>query len=215
MKKTFQNYHEVLLRFMSEESSTSVILLDFDLKFLEYNSAFSKTLQISSADETCFNNLLTDACQSEFTRYLKNNLYEEVFLYFKARSDVHPIMKTRIYPVTEGYLLIGESHGLSETETMRRITKLNNHLSNTIRELHRKNMDLEKAQAIIKTLKGLLPICSYCKKIRDDEGYWNTLEEYISTRSEAEFTHSICKECFTKEYSEYSNKLGDDYSAAK
>jgi hypothetical protein len=46
----------------------------------------------------------------------------------------------------------------------------------------------------------MLPICASCKKIRDDEGYWNQIEEYIKTHSEAEFTHSICGECSEKLY---------------
>ncbi len=59
---------------------------------------------------------------------------------------------------------------------------------------------LEKALKEIKTLKGMLPICSSCKKIRDDHGYWNQIESYIMDHSEAEFTHGICPECAKKLY---------------
>jgi PAS domain S-box-containing protein len=59
--------------------------------------------------------------------------------------------------------------------------------------------ELQQALAEIKTLRGFLPICSYCKKIRDDKGYWNQLEDYISTHSEALFSHGICPECFERE----------------
>lgn len=52
----------------------------------------------------------------------------------------------------------------------------------------------------VKKLSGLLPICSSCKKIRDDKGYWNQIEEYIQKHSEATFTHSICSECSDKLY---------------
>ncbi len=55
--------------------------------------------------------------------------------------------------------------------------------------------DLVKALVGIKLLHGLLPICSSCKKIRDDTGSWNLVETYISKNSEAEFTHGICPEC--------------------
>jgi len=67
--------------------------------------------------------------------------------------------------------------------------------------LERDRIILELNQALekIKTLSGLLPICSYCKKIRDDQGYWNQLERYISNHSEALFSHSICPECLKKE----------------
>jgi len=47
----------------------------------------------------------------------------------------------------------------------------------------------------VKTLKGMLPICAWCKKIRDDQGYWTQVEAYVSTHSSAEFTHSICPSC--------------------
>ena len=55
--------------------------------------------------------------------------------------------------------------------------------------------NLQKALYEIKTLRGILPICSYCKKIRDDSGYWNQLESYLKKHSEIDFSHSICPEC--------------------
>jgi len=55
--------------------------------------------------------------------------------------------------------------------------------------------ELQQALAKVKTLSGLLPICSSCKKIRDDKGYWNQIETYIRERSEADFTHGICPSC--------------------
>jgi PAS domain S-box-containing protein len=62
--------------------------------------------------------------------------------------------------------------------------------------------ELQKALAEIKQLSGLLPICSGCKKIRDDKGYWNQIEEYISDHSEAIFSHGLCPECLKKLYSD-------------
>jgi PAS domain S-box-containing protein len=59
---------------------------------------------------------------------------------------------------------------------------------------------LKEALANVKTLRGLLPICASCKKIRDDKGYWNQIEGYISVRTNAEFSHSICPECRDKYY---------------
>lgn len=60
--------------------------------------------------------------------------------------------------------------------------------------------ELKNALAEVKKLSGLLPICSICKRIRDDQGYWNQIEAYIQKNSEAEFSHSICKECAEKYY---------------
>lgn len=55
---------------------------------------------------------------------------------------------------------------------------------------------LEKAAAEISTLRGLLPICSYCKRVRDDHNYWNQIETYISAHSSAQFSHGICPQCY-------------------
>ncbi|MDI7262116.1 MAG: response regulator, partial [Thermodesulfobacteriota bacterium] len=52
----------------------------------------------------------------------------------------------------------------------------------------------------VKVLRGFLPICSSCKRIRDDKGYWNLIENYIKAHSEAEFSHGICPECSEKLY---------------
>jgi hypothetical protein len=62
---------------------------------------------------------------------------------------------------------------------------------------------LQEALANIKTLRGLFPICASCKKIRDDKGYWNQIEDYIGARSEAEFTHGICPECARKQHPDW------------
>ena len=63
---------------------------------------------------------------------------------------------------------------------------------------------LQEALDNIKTLKGLLPICANCKRIRDDKGYWNQIEAYVRDRTDAEFSHSICPECAKILYSDIS-----------
>lgn len=66
---------------------------------------------------------------------------------------------------------------------------------------------LQKALAEVKNLSGFLPICASCKKIRDDKGYWNQIEAYISEHSEAEFSHGICPECSEKLYPDLYKNL--------
>jgi PAS domain S-box-containing protein len=66
--------------------------------------------------------------------------------------------------------------------------------------------ELQEALSKIKILSGFLPICSFCKKIRDDQGHWKILEEYIHEHSEAEFSHGLCPECLKNNYPEYSRK---------
>jgi len=65
--------------------------------------------------------------------------------------------------------------------------------------------DLRNALTHIKTLRGLLPICAACKKIRDNHGYWKQIEEYISDHSDAKFSHGICPECRQKLYPKWSS----------
>lgn len=69
-------------------------------------------------------------------------------------------------------------------------------------ELQARNVDLSTALSQVKQLSGLLPICASCKKIRDDKGYWNQLEHYISAHSDADFTHGICPDCANALYPE-------------
>jgi sigma-B regulation protein RsbU (phosphoserine phosphatase) len=70
--------------------------------------------------------------------------------------------------------------------------------------------ELEDALAGVRHLQGLLPICCYCKKIRDDQNYWQQVESYISSHSEAQFSHGVCPECFEKLVKPELNKLAAD-----
>jgi hypothetical protein len=79
----------------------------------------------------------------------------------------------------------------------------------TLRQLEAEERDrlldeLRAARADLKTLRGLLPICSSCKKIRDDSGFWQTLEDYLQAHSEAQFSHGLCDDCIDKLYPEFS-----------
>ena len=68
--------------------------------------------------------------------------------------------------------------------------------------------ELQEALAQTKMLRGLLPICSYCKRIRDDEGSWQAMESYIHERSEANFSHGICDDCLREHFSEFREPTG-------
>ena len=63
---------------------------------------------------------------------------------------------------------------------------------------------LEEALASERTLRGLVPICSYCKKIRDDRGFWGQVEAWVAAHSEAKFSHGICPDCVSKHFSEHA-----------
>lgn len=74
---------------------------------------------------------------------------------------------------------------------------------NDITELIQSKEIIEHLKIEINTLRGIIPICSSCKRIRDDKGYWQQVEVYVRDRSEAEFSHSICPECVEKLYPEF------------
>jgi hypothetical protein len=64
-----------------------------------------------------------------------------------------------------------------------------------LKEIQAKNDVLNRQIEEIKTLRGLVPICAKCKNVRDDSGFWQTIEAYVCDHSEAEFSHSLCPEC--------------------
>jgi hypothetical protein len=76
-------------------------------------------------------------------------------------------------------------------------------LVNNLEQLDEKNKELVRTLKEVKILRGLLPICAGCKKIRDDNGYWNQIESYIKKYSEVEFSHGICPDCAKRYYPDY------------
>jgi CheY-like chemotaxis protein len=73
-------------------------------------------------------------------------------------------------------------------------------------ELEKTVAALQNALLEVQTLSGLLPICAHCKKIRDDKGYWMSVESYIGKRSGAQFSHGICPECYNQFFSHLRDK---------
>lgn len=68
-------------------------------------------------------------------------------------------------------------------------------------------IELQKAREKVETLSGLIPICSICKKIRDDKGYWNQLEEFMKMHANLDFSHGICPDCVKEHYSNLNLKF--------
>jgi F0F1-type ATP synthase assembly protein I len=117
---------------------------------------------------------------------LPENFYQEVFKAFSV-----PML-----PWSLAFMVLSGFIGMF----LGKIRKADKEKSKIILELH-------NALDEVKTLSGFLPICASCKKIRDDKGYWNQIEAYISEHSEAEFSHGICPECSKKLYPEiYDDK---------
>lgn len=150
--------------------------------------------------------LISIACtivsELAFTFYISNygfsNLVGHYFKIFSFYFIYKAIVETGI---REPYKII-----FKELDTT--IKSLNDEIKT------RKQLEQEKEQNIakliktleeVKTLKGLIPICAHCKKIRDDKGYWNQLEIYLTRHSDVTLSHGICPECIDKHYAEYKD----------
>lgn len=97
----------------------------------------------------------------------------------------------------DGYLVkpVSRKEFIARVQAMERIKHAEDALMETRKEQEATIEKLQKALDEIKTLRGLIPICAWCKRIRDDKGYWDELEVYLSKHSEAVFSHGLCPEC--------------------
>ena len=95
---------------------------------------------------------------------------------------------------------------LARVRTHLRLYALQEQLAKRVREL-------EEAMAQIKTLRGLLPICARCKKVRDDQGYWQDVELYIRDHTDIDISHGICPDCFRELYPDYADIVDDSGDA--
>jgi hypothetical protein len=118
---------------------------------------------------------------------LLKNLFITAFIIFFALSAI-------IY-----FLYKNRLTALKELHTAHRdLHKIHSDLLNA-------HKDLQDASAKIKVLKGLIPICCNCKKIRNDQGYWEQIESYLSQHTEADFSHGICPDCMKELYPDYGS----------
>ncbi|MEW6426680.1 MAG: PAS domain S-box protein [Thermodesulfobacteriota bacterium] len=125
------------------------------------------------------------------------NFYEVKVLHKDGRTIWLQLNAIRIEwegkPASLAFLYDVSEHKKAEEE----LASYRNHLEEMVR--HR-TAELEKALREVRTLKGLIPVCSCCKSIRDDRGYWGAMEEYIRTHSDAQVTHGLCPICAERLY---------------
>mgnify|MGYP001269251710 CR=1 FL=1 len=137
-------------------------------------------------------------------------LYPVILFYFLGRLEgaiwvalvLVPTLLILFLPEPIGAYVYAEPYTIRLAATMLLVAAFS-YLNESLRQEAYQSLDFEKenlahALAEIKTLRGIIPICSYCKKIRDDDGIWNQIEKYVRDRSDADFTHSICPDCVSK-----------------
>lgn len=140
----------------------------------------------------------------EMARAMRTEYRGVLLIVTTAHSDVDSMLEAIdisvdqyvIKPVDAGKLL-------AALEKCREIVEYRRAHQKYLAEREQLISELQAALARVKLLSGFLPICASCKKIRNDQGYWQQIESYIRDHSEAEFSHGICPECAVKLYGKY------------
>jgi DNA-binding response OmpR family regulator len=146
--------------------------------------------------------MLPDITGTEICRQIKRDkTLEDIFVILASGIQVSSEHQAEGLDIgADGYIIrpISNKEFLARVQAGERIKRAEDTLREKEREQQKLISQLKEALAEIKTLKGFIPICASCKKIRDDEGYWNQLEDYISKRTDAVFSHGLCPDCVEK-----------------
>ena len=183
-----------------------ICVTNFDYKMLLTNGEYIKTF-IKSGDspaefpERCFQSRPSPICKTEACPLLRIANGEEEVNFETTRINADKSFQHFI--VTARPLYNAEGIPVGIVESFQDITERDR----LEKERSRLLTELQESLRKVKTLSGFLPICASCKKIRDDKGYWNQIESYIQTHSNAEFSHGICPDCVKELYPEQYKKI--------
>jgi DNA-binding response OmpR family regulator len=153
--------------------------------------------------------MLPDMKGMDVCKQMKNDKRsEDIFVILASGIQVSSELQAEGLDIgADGYIVrpISNKEFLARVQAGERIKRAEDALRAKEREQEELVSQLKEALTEIKTLKGFIPICASCKKIRDDEGYWDQLEAYISKHTDAVFTHGLCPECVEKYRAEMKN----------
>ncbi|MCC6933362.1 MAG: response regulator [Deltaproteobacteria bacterium] len=141
-----------------------------------------------------------------FLNKIKEKYPETVRMVLSGQSDTQQILGSINAGEVYRYITKPISETIEFHATIRQAIQyymLRRDRQNLIEQLSQRNQELEESMARVHLLEGLLPICANCKNVRDDKGYWQQIEHYVSSHSEAVFTHGICPDCVALLYPEY------------
>ena len=183
-----------------EQSANIVVITDLDANIIYVNQAFVNLTGYSREEAIGKNPRILKSGEMEMPAY--EQMWQILLSGGKWRGEFHNKKKNGdLYWEQATITSIKDERGkpvfymaVKEDITMRRALE---------EERERLIAELQDSLDNIKTLKGLVPICSSCKKIRDDKGYWKQVEEYVAEHTEADFSHGLCDECAHKLYPEY------------
>jgi len=187
-----------------ESSMDMIIAVDNDRRITEFNRAAEETFGYRREEVLGkhIDILYADVVEGR-------SVYESTI---KDQRYIHDILNKRkdgeTFPCLLAASVLFDSHGakVGQMGISRDITDV----KKAEREREKLISDLKHALASVKTLKGLIPICAKCKKIRDDEGFWQQVESYIEDHLDTEFSHGMCPECLEETYPELYGKGDPD-----
>ena len=206
LRQLLRNFPDDFSGFLYRDSKIPIALLNEEFHICDANSAFLCVLGLEELPE---GKPFTDFLETESSLEDLAGGSGTGRISLKHRRNLTQTMDCSVFKIADHTVLVGHRIMVTESGTVEQIAAMHQDLINLNRELTRKNHQLEEARKRIKVLGGLLPICMYCKKIRNDKGYWDQLEMYIDDHSEARFSHSICPECAKKHFPETAGDTDD------
>lgn len=196
----FKEYASCFEHYIFRGEQLCVVVLDEDLCILQCNRSFRQILgTMNSLEGHNFLSLLLPESQ-HILPFKDSVTHMDIPLNLMSMNSDPLSLECHIYRKNNTYLVLGSHIMLTNNDILKKMSLLTNDMANLMRELSRKNKELEEAQSKIKVLGGIIPICMHCKQIRDDKGYWNQLEKFITENSEAQFSHGICDNCMNTLY---------------
>lgn len=200
MNIPFANLSSAVPVFLQQSKSVISLIYDQDYTIVDHNPLFSEHVLFGkSAMGKKLSGFLMPESQSVLTK-LEDGQSWQCKILFMATDKQTLSFECHIFCHNPHSLIIGEKLMLSNDTILQKMGVLNNEMVNLARELQQKNRELQEANDTIRTLTGILPICSFCKGIRDDKGYWARLEEFMCQETDVEFSHSVCPDCMKKNY---------------
>jgi hypothetical protein len=216
-QESLTGYGAKIASYLSISNGIGIVRLDPSLTILDSNHGFMEMFDLSKnpAGEGIGNYLNLDKDGVQCDRQLKISCSS------KTAGDT--VNYCYLIQIDDGYLLFCERRLLTESRALQQMSIMNAELINMQRELVKKNIQLEMAKneldqrvteldAVlrrVRQLEGIIPICTYCKKIKDSQDNWQQLEQYVSERSEALFSHGMCPKCSEEQTGNFLDQIRD------
>lgn len=190
---------EALTSFCAESENLVVFELDREMKVGPCSKGFLRLLEMPETQERFPLDLYLAPGEMLMLPPLDGPPSEVTMNIFAPGGAVYTF-KGSATSTGNGWIVTGARILLTNSDILGKMSRLEGELLNQNRELQKKIRELEEARAEVRALSDLLPICSWCKKVRDDRGYWSAIETFITEHTGTLMTHGICPDCRAKHF---------------